>query len=114
MGLTLKLFIQDRVPVRAFIFWELVGGVLALFALFPGWLDWLMSLVGVQHRAYFMLTVGLLGLYVVVYSVFMTQRKIEKDLMRFAQTFALSQFQQSLKGLEHRPNEDSGHHSRPE
>ena len=111
MGLTLRLFIQDRVPLRAFLFWEMVAAVLVVFSVFPRVIDWLMAFVGVNHRAYFMLTLGLLGLYFIAYNVFMTQRKIEKDLMRFAQAFALFQYQKEMDSSGTPADESAGNNS---
>jgi len=92
-GLTLYLFLSRRISIRQFVFWEgLLLGLLIL-AVFPGLIDWLASLINVGVRGLFVLAMGLLGVYIIVYNLSVRQHKHEKQVQHLSQEVALLRYQ---------------------
>ncbi len=92
-GVTLYLFIAERMTVRQFAFWELISVGIIIFTVFPGVLEWVASLVGVTQRGIFVLTMGILGAYVLLYSLTVFQRKSEREIRRLNQEIALLRYE---------------------
>jgi hypothetical protein len=92
-GLTLYLFLSERMTVRQFAFWEAVSVAIVVFTIFPGVLEWTAGLVGVTQRGIFVVTMGVLGAYVLIYSLTVYQRKTEKEIRKLNQEIALLRYQ---------------------
>ena len=93
-AVTVLLFSMGRIGVRQFVFWESMLTGLLIFALAPGAIDFLAGLIGVEARGLFVLAMGLLVVYMVVYSLTVQQRDTDRQVRVLAQELALLRFQQ--------------------
>jgi hypothetical protein len=112
-GLTLFLFLRERVTVRQLVFWETVSLGVAVLAAFPGLIEWLAGLIGVTQRGIFVLTMGVLGAYALVYYLSVYQRRNEKEIRRLNQEMALLRYQMEY-GIGEPRDESRGDDSGPQ
>jgi hypothetical protein len=101
---TLVAFLRGRLGIRSFVFWILLSLVLAGLSLFPQLIDWLAFLISVRVRGLFVLTIGLLVAYILVYASYLSQRTTEKTVQRLSQEVSLLRYR-----LEY--NDDEGTHA---
>jgi hypothetical protein len=101
---TLVAFLRGRLGIRSFVFWILLSLVLASLSLFPQLIDWLAFLISVRVRGLFVLTIGLLVAYILVYASYLSQRTTEKTVQRLSQEVSLLRYR-----LEY--NDDEGTHA---
>jgi hypothetical protein len=101
---TLVAFLKGRLGIRSFALWILLSLVLAGLSLFPQLIDWLAFLISVRVRGLFVLTIGLLVAYILVYASYLSQRTTEKTVQRLSQEVSLLRYR-----LEY--NDDEGTHA---
>jgi hypothetical protein len=89
---TLVAFLKGRLGIRSFALWILLSLVLAGLSLFPQLIDWLAFLISVRVRGLFVLTIGLLVAYILVYASYLSQRTTEKTVQRLSQEVSLLRY----------------------
>jgi hypothetical protein len=88
----LLAFLKERLGIRSFVFWMLLSLGLAVLSLFPGLVDSLARLFSVRARGLFVLTVGLLLAYVLIFTSYASQRSTEKTVQRLSQEVSLLRY----------------------
>lgn len=110
---TLFAFLKGRLGIRSFVFWVLLSLGLAVLSLFPEFIDWFALLISVRVRGLFVLTIGLLVAYILIYASYLSQRAMERTVQRLSQEVSLLRYR-----LEYNVSEgadaNSGDHLRSE
>jgi len=100
-------FLRERLGVRSFVFWMLFSVGLAVLSLSPGLVDYLARFVSVQARGLFVLTVGLLLTYVLIFASNASQRNTERIVERLSQEVSLLRYRLEY-GIGEESDADSG------
>lgn len=90
--LTIYLFLKGTVGFRTFLLLEAVLALFILAIVFPQSIDFLMSLLDVGVRGLFVLTVGVLGAYLLLYGLYTAQARQEKMLIESIQEISLLRY----------------------
>ena len=72
---------------------------------FPQLIDFLMGFLKVGVRALFVLTVGVLGAYLLIYGLYVAQIRQEKMMIKLIQEVALLRYQIEHRGAGRKDNE---------
>ena len=91
--LTLYLFIKERMTVQQFLLWECVSVIVLISSLFPRVLEWAAGLIGITQRGIFVLAIGILGAYILIYTLGVYQRRNDQMVRRLNQEIALLRYQ---------------------
>lgn len=83
---------KGRLGIRGFVLWFFWSASLAIFSFFPGLIDFVAHLLSVQVRGLFVMTIGLVGAYILVYSLYISQRSTERTVQRFCQEISLLRY----------------------
>ena len=91
--LTLYLFIKERMTIQQFLLWECVSVIVLISSLFPRVLEWTAGLIGITQRGIFVLAIGILGAYILIYTLGVYQRRNDQMIRRLNQEIALLRYQ---------------------
>jgi len=91
--LTLYLFLRRIITPRLFLLLEAAAVVGILAAVFPQSIDFVMDFLQIDVRGLFVLAVGLLGGYFLLYVLYVTYARQERKIVRLFQEVALLRYQ---------------------
>jgi len=91
--LTLRRVGRDALGVRSALVWIVLWLAIALISLFPGILDGLLSLSGMQNRVSFALICSVLVLFATLYAQSARLQSMDRDIARLIRHLALVRFQ---------------------
>lgn len=63
----IRTFRQDKLSTRLLVMWIVIWAGISFFAVFPGFLDWIMQMVNMGNRTFFLSTGAILILFVIVF-----------------------------------------------
>jgi hypothetical protein len=91
--LTVYLFLQHTFGFRVFLLLEAALAIFITVIVFPQLIDFLMGFLKVGVRGLFVLTVGVLGAYLLIYGLYVAQTRQERMIIRLIQEVALLRYQ---------------------
>ncbi|MBI2263477.1 DUF2304 domain-containing protein [Candidatus Berkelbacteria bacterium] len=84
-------FRKGREPWPVFLFWISTWLLIVFIALFPGMIDWALSLLGGERTGLgTVFGMALVFLFYVIYRIYVKAERIEKTLYRLAQDWSLN------------------------
>ncbi len=109
---TVRRYRENAVGFRSTAIWFVLLGAIALTSLFPDLLELLTPLTGMRNRMFFVLLVGILVLYALLFNITSRLERMERNLRRLTQQRALDRL---LVGREDPSggSDPSGHGKRP-
>lgn len=108
LGFFFTLFYRKRMKVKQFFFWSFLWAVMAFFSAFPETIDFVKNLFSVGYRAYFVFTLSIIGLLLMNLYIFTQINRINDQIAKLAQEFALLRYEIESKEDSH---ESSSHHN---
>ena len=88
---TVRKFKENGLGLRSTLVWLLLIAAIGLSSLFPELPDFLSPLMGMGNRMFFVLLVGMLVLYGLLFNVTSRLDRIERNIRRLTQERALAQ-----------------------
>jgi len=76
--------------VLNFLIWLVVGGGLIIVGIFPGILDYVTRILGIQQRPNAIFAIGLLVSYLLIFRIFNTLQGIKTDISKINEEIALA------------------------
>jgi hypothetical protein len=98
--LTAYLFLRHTFSFRVLLLLEAVLTVFITVVVFPQSIDYLMAFFQVGVRGLFVLTVGVLGAYLLIYGLYIMHTKQERMIVKLIQEIALLRYQIECQGSE--------------
>lgn len=103
--LTAYLFWRRTFSFRVFLLLEVALAIFVAAIFFPQLTDFLMSRLRVGVRGLFVLTVGVLGTYLLLYGLYIAHIRQEKMIIKLIQEVALLRYQIEYGGAGHENDE---------
>jgi hypothetical protein len=86
-------FYRDAISVRAFIFWTLFGLSIGSVSVFPGIIDRVAALLGVEARGLLVVTLGLAAALLMLHNNALAIRRLDATSGKLAQEISLLRYQ---------------------
>jgi hypothetical protein len=90
---SLRLFVLDRSTIRTTALWTTLWLAIAVFGLFPAWLDALMAVTMMESRPFFISVVGVFILYRLQFRTTQEQEQLQRRFGRLVQEVAVLRYQ---------------------
>jgi hypothetical protein len=90
---SLRLFVLDRSTIRTTALWTTLWLAIAVFGLFPAWLDALMAVTMMESRPFFISVVGVFILYRLQFRTTQEQELLQRRFGRLVQEVAVLRYQ---------------------
>ncbi len=84
-----RLVRRREEDVFSFLIWLIVGTALVVVSLFPGVADYVMTLLGMEMRAYTIFTLGILLAYVLMFQLFRLIWRLNRSLSKLNEELSL-------------------------
>jgi hypothetical protein len=102
---TAYMFLRRTFSFRVFLLLEAILAIFITAVVFPQSIDFLMGFFRVGVRSLFILTVGVLGAYLLIYGLYVAQTRQEKMMIKLIQEVALLRYQIEHRGEGRENNE---------
>jgi len=85
----IRLFKNNKISFQTFAIWNLIWISMALAFAFPKQINQLATMFGMNNRMFFVFTVAIVILFVIVFNIFATNKKNELTITKLAQQMSL-------------------------